>query len=260
MTGMASHSGFTRVLGFLSLICGLLAGQAHGASSILIWPINPVIEADSTAVALWLENRGRVPVDLQIRVMRWEQVDYEDRLTAQREVVGSPPVVTIEPGRRQMIRLMAMQPPPAASQQAYRVLIDEMLGADADSDPRMGVKFQMRYSIPLFLYGSGAVSAAASGKAGKGLQILQPALNYQVEQDGQVRYLVLRNTGGAHARLSSVTLGQGSRRQALAQGLLGYVLPGADMRWPLPAGLPQSDITLEALVNGSDEPLTIPER
>lgn len=126
----------------------MFAGHVGAASSVLIWPINPVIEAEQKAVALWLENRGQAPVNLQIRVMDWKQSDFEDRLDAQREVVGSPPVVTIAPGKRQMIRLMVMQAPQVGVQRAYRVLIDEMLDSNAAPDPQLGVKFQMRYSIP----------------------------------------------------------------------------------------------------------------
>ena len=38
--------------------------QQHG--SLLIWPVNPVIEADKKAAALWLENPGKWPITLQV--------------------------------------------------------------------------------------------------------------------------------------------------------------------------------------------------
>lgn len=248
----------TRVTAFALLL--LFAGQASAASSVLIWPINPVIEAEQKAVALWLENRGQAPVNLQIRVMSWQQADFDDLLDAQREVVGSPPVVTIAAGKRQMIRLMLTQTPPAGMQQAYRVLIDEMLDSDAEPDPQLGVKFQMRYSIPLFVFGSGTRPAGASGPAGKALQELAPQLSYQIQQQDGVRYVLVRNDGMAHARLSAVKFRRGGQQQVVAEGLLGYVLPGAQMRWPLPAGVGADGAVLEAMVNERSEPVPIPGR
>ena len=45
----------------------LLASQQHAlaAASILIWPIDPVIEDQQQATALWLENRDSKPVYMQ---------------------------------------------------------------------------------------------------------------------------------------------------------------------------------------------------
>ncbi|MBB4822431.1 fimbrial chaperone protein [Pseudomonas alcaligenes] len=235
------------------------AGDAHAASSVLIWPINPTIEAEQKAAALWLENRGQQPVGLQVRVMAWRQGDFDDRLDAQRSVIGSPPVVTIAPGKRQMIRLIVTQPAPAGTEQAYRVLVDEMLQPDAVADPQLGVKFQMRYSVPLFVFGTGVAPAPAPGaKPREGVQVLQPKLSYQVRQEGGRRYLFLSNQGAAHARLSKVSVRQGSARTLIADGLLGYVLPGAQMRWQLPDGVPGGNFVLEARINEQAEPQPIP--
>lgn len=251
-------SPWTRLV--MLMLLALFASRAGAASSVLIWPINPLIEADQKAVALWLENRGQAPVNLQVRVMNWQQAGFEDRLDAQREVIGSPPVVTIAPGKRQMIRLMAMQAPPPGVQQAYRVLIDEMLDNDAAADPQLGVKFQMRYSIPLFVFGTGAAPEGDRGPAGDGLKTLAPQLSYRVQQQGAVRYLLVRNDGAAHARLSAVRFSRGGQQQVVAEGLLGYVLPGAEMRWPLPAGVNAEGATLQAMVNERSEPVTITGR
>lgn len=251
-------SPWTRLV--MLMLLALFASRAGAASSVLIWPINPLIEADQKAVALWLENRGQAPVNLQVRVTNWQQAGFEDRLDAQREVIGSPPVVTIAPGKRQMIRLMAMQAPPPGVQQAYRVLIDEMLDNDAAADPQLGVKFQMRYSIPLFVFGTGAAPEGDRGPAGDGLKTLAPQLSYRVQQQGAVRYLLVRNDGAAHARLSAVRFSRGGQQQVLAEGLLGYVLPGAEMRWPLPAGVNAEGATLQAMVNERSEPVTITGR
>jgi len=42
---------------------------------------------------------------------------------------------------------------------------------------------------------------------------------------------------------------QGSQSKPLADGLLGYVLPGASMRWPAPL-VPNAGSVLKGRVNG----------
>ena len=49
------------------------------ARSVLIWPIDPVLEADQQASALWLENRGTETANLQIRVFAWSQSGFEEQ-------------------------------------------------------------------------------------------------------------------------------------------------------------------------------------
>ena len=64
-----------------------MAGQVQAASSVLIWPIDPVLEADQQASALWLENRGTAPANLQVRVFAWRQGDYQEQFQAQRSAL-----------------------------------------------------------------------------------------------------------------------------------------------------------------------------
>ncbi len=235
----------------------LCAFNAEAANSILIWPINPRIEAGDKATALWLENRGRQPVSLQVRVLGWRQAEFAEHLDAQQQVVSSPPVVTIAAGQRQMVRLISRQPVPTGVEQAYRVLVDEMLQADQRAAGQLGVRFQMRYSVPLFVFGPASALDTVTRASNSTLTLLRPDLRFRLEIDGGRRYLSVHNQGTAHARLSSVQIQHTSGRMAVAEGLLGYVLPGAWMRWPLPAHLSDHGVSLQALINDQREPQTI---
>lgn len=235
-----------RLFGALSFI-GLL-GNAQAATSVLIWPINPVIEGEGTGVALWLENRGSAPVKLQTRVLDWKQQGLADQLGAQQNVVASPPIVSVEPGKRQLIRLIRRQPAPPGVEQSYRVLVDELIPEGGNLGDQAGVQFQMRYSVPLFVYGAG-LAAPKDGAATADDKAAAVALSYRVENDGGRRWLRLHNAGIVHARLSEVRMTQNGKSTPVAEGLLGYVLPGADMRWVLPEGMPAGGFTLDARVN-----------
>ncbi|CAI1666363.1 fimbrial biogenesis chaperone [Serratia entomophila] len=238
----------------------LLAGspQALAAASILIWPIDPVIEDQQQATALWLENRDSKPVYMQIRVLGWQQTAGKDDYRNQSEVIASPPVASIAPGKRQLIRLIKQSAPAAGQERAYRVLIDEVPIKDQSSGAtpdgaQMGLKFQMRYSVPLFVSGKGIWTKQDSEKPRDYASASQPQLSYRLLQQSSQRWLEVRNQGAVHARISKVTL-QG---KTLNPGLMGYVLPGSQMRFALPPAGNFSGGALQATVNDNKQPVTL---
>ena len=168
-----------RVVGHAGLALLLLAAvKAQAASSVLIWPIDPVLEADQQASALWLENRGTAPANLQVRVFAWRQGDYQEQFQAQREIIGSPPVANIAPGQKQLIRLTRTGPSPAGQEQAYRIIIDEIPPAipvdKAEPGATAAIRLQMRYSVPLFAYGEtdrGGSSATVTTATGERVSV-----------------------------------------------------------------------------------------
>lgn len=247
------------LLAFIGTTTLSVALPVQSASSILIWPINPSIEAEGKATALWLENRGATPVDLQIRVFDWQQEGFEDRLSPQTIIASSPPMATVEPGKRQMIRLMRMQPLAPGEQHAFRVLVDELLPDAQQQAQQNAVQFQMRYSVPLFAYGEGVGMPAPQKPLPVNVRPLAPKLTYRLAREQGQSMLYLNNRGQAHARLSQVRLRAGNGQSlTVADGLLGYVLPGVEMRWALPQPAPANPLTLSAQVGDTDATIDIP--
>ncbi|SEH12509.1 fimbrial chaperone protein [Sphingopyxis sp. YR583] len=220
----------------LLLIISPSAG-AQQPGSVLIWPVNPVIEADKKAAALWLENPGKSSVTLQVRVYAWEQTDGKNVYAAQDAVVGTPPIVTIAPGTKQLVRLTRMGAIPASAETPYRIIIDEVpVEAREPAAPGAGISFRMRYSVPLFV--AGAVPA-------KNAPAPMPKLVWRVVAEGGSRFVEVRNDGPVHARLTEAVI---DGTMPLGEGLLGYVLAGRMMRWPLPDRA--TPTSLRAAVNG----------
>jgi len=244
------HSVVQQVL--LALVM-LGAGHAQAASSVLIWPIDPVLEADQQASALWLENRGTETANLQIRVFGWSQSGFAEQYQNQRDVIGSPPVAKIEPGQKQLVRLTRTRDVPPGQELAYRIIIDEIPSAQPPvaegGKTAAAIRFQMRYSVPLFAYGAGLWSKEDSTRPRDPKGVGVPQLSWRtVAVDGRP-YVEVRNQGAVHARLTDVVIKQGGQSKPLAEGLLGYVLPGAVMRWPAPGPL-ASESALQVRVNG----------
>ncbi|RLU04821.1 molecular chaperone [Pseudomonas prosekii] len=230
--------------------------KAQAASSVLIWPIDPVLEADQQASALWLENRGSETANLQIRVFAWSQNGFNDQYQNQRDVIGSPPVAKIEPGQKQLVRLTRTKDVPPGQELAFRIIIDEIPSATPpaaeDGKTAAAIRFQMRYSVPLFAYGAGLWSKEDANRPRDPKGVGLPDLSWRtVAVDGR-SYVEVRNQGAVHARLTDVALKQGGQSKPLVEGLLGYVLPGAVMRWPAPGPL-TGESALLVRVNGASE-------
>jgi len=256
-------AGCTLMLAWL-----LPATAAQAAASVLIWPLDPTIEAGERGTALWLENVGTEAVTVQIRILGWNQQNSQDDYVAQQSIIGTPPFTTIPAGRKQLIRLTLAQPVEAGQEQAFRVLIDEIpstRAADTATTPPQataGLRFQMRYSLPLFAYGAGLSGKPTNRPA---TRPAQPQLSWNIEQVDGKPYLRVHNAGSGHARLSQVRLTAANADAAkaappqtdVADGLLGYVLPGKTMHWPLHTELPARDYNLQAQLVANSEAVTL---
>lgn len=236
----------------LSAAAALPLSSARAGTPLLIWPIDPVIAPGQQAAALWLENHGPQPAALQVRVFGWKQAAGEETYEAQQAVLPSPPIATIAPGGRQLVRLIATRPVAAGTEQAFRIFIDELPTPEGATPPPAegaSVKLQLRYAVPLFVYGQGAVPPGR-GRDSPPPGALQPAVDWDTLQDGGKPVLVLRNTGNAHARVTAVEWSSSDGRSgSINAGLLGYVLAGSQMRFGLLQALPRNAV-LRAQFNG----------
>lgn len=222
----------------------LLVAVPAIAAAVMIWPVDPILKPGERSTAIWLENKGTAPVTLQVRTFAWSQDADGDRLTPQDAIVASPPIVTVGAGKRQLVRVVRRDPATSgAPETAYRLLIDELPGAAPGVTVRGAVArlaVQMRYSIPLFVYGAAPASLA-------------PVLTATIRTDAGGKTIEIRNTGSLHARLNDLRIVSNGQTQIVNPGLAGYVLAGAVMRFPLPAG---ADGAVRAGVNGKDQLLT----
>lgn len=255
------------LMGFVFALMQLaqLNQAAQAASSVMIWPVDPVIEDDQRATALWLENRGTDTVSLQVRVFGWGQSGGQENFVNQEQLIASPPLAVIPAGQRQLIRLMNTVPVPEGKEIAYRVLVDELPDSDGGAgktqegnNSAIGVKLQIRYSIPLFVNGKGLWTKPTPGKSRDAAGMASPVLSWRTVREGSDLFLAVRNSGAAHARLTAVQWvganpGATGAPVVINPGLLGYVLAGSEMRWPLTAPPPMGQVP-EAKINGSEVP------
>lgn len=227
----------------LAMALLLAATSAAPAASLQVAPTSVTLKPGENAGALWLSNADDTEkLRAQVRVFRWTQENGEEKLEPTRDLSVSPPIVEVAGGARQLIRVIRTSPPPPHVETTYRVMVDEL--PDGKQPEGGGLRFLMRYSVPVFVLPSGDAP-------------LQYALDTRLEQTGTGQVLVVSNQGNQHAQIADLTgVDATGARSVLLPGLVGYVLPGQTMRWPLPANAPAGG-RLVARINGEQEEQTL---
>ena len=225
-----------------ALLLGLwLSSGLAFASGLQVSPISLTVPATQNAEGVWLSNTGDNVIHAQVRVYRWTQEGGEDKLAPSRGLVISPPLTQLDAGDRQLIRVIRLGAPPSSSgavQEAYRVIIDEL--PVEKTEGKKGLQYVLRYSVPVFVEPAGTAAAPAQ-------------LSWTIRSEGGKAMLEVANSGGTHAQLAKLSfLDAAGRRTELTPGLLGYVLPGAQMRWALTPAVKvfSGGGTLETMING----------
>ncbi|WP_448099927.1 fimbrial biogenesis chaperone [Luteibacter jiangsuensis] len=238
----------------------LLATMANApvqASALQVSPVRVEFEPSEKAQAVYLMNNGKEPLDAQIRIQRWTQQQGEDVLAASDDLVASPAIVKVAPGQRQVVRLVRREPTAPSGEQSYRVLIDELPTRQAPK--HSGITVLMRYSIPIFITSSSAPKVDDDKPPAQETDL--STIHAQLVSQGAGKTeLRVSNKGPTHIRISHLDIGLAEgKRSIVTAGLLGYVLPGQEMSWPVnvPYPLPAGQ-TLKARFNDDRETHPVP--
>ncbi len=211
------------------LACGWLSAGTALAASLQVSPILLEFAPDQQAEALWLSNSGDTPIQAQVRVMTWHQADGEETLAATAELVASPPILQIAPGARQLVRIVRPRVAAPGEELAYRLIIDELPGS-ATADDR-GLNFLLQYSVPVFV----SPLPLSPPRDADTPAPPTPAVVARLQRMDGETWLSVENPGQRRVRLSQLThVDANDTATPLAPGLLGYVLAGKRMQWPVP--------------------------
>ena len=131
-----------------SIVASVAAGAASiaNAQTLSVQPVTIQLLAGQRTAAMTVVNQGSVETSFQVRAFAWGQsADGGEVLTNSDAIVTSPPLGTIPPGGRQVVRLILRQAP-TDGESSYRLLLDQIPtpAAPARSGCRCGCRY--RYS------------------------------------------------------------------------------------------------------------------
>lgn len=195
--------------------------NAVSAAALQVAPTTAEVPAGVGATTIMLKNPGTEPLRAQVRVFKWSIVNGEQKLEPTKDVVVSPPMMSIKPGADYTVRLVRLSKAPVNVEENYRVLVNEI----AEPTKRIGgtVALAFQYSIPVFFMPAGN-------------QLGDLKWSYE-RRDGKL-WVNAVNTGGRRVRIADLLAAEGkSKPFTVAKGLAGYVLAKSSMSWVAPGQL-----------------------
>lgn len=197
-------------------LCLIAGGTGAHAATLRVAPVGLDLTDGQNASTLTLRNDGADILNVQIRVFRWRQEGGKDVLEPATEVVVSPPITRLDAGGLRTVRVVRTGTAALNAEEAYRILVDELPPPPGDGG-RM-VALLMRHSIPVFFN-------RESGQAD---------VVWHIDKTEGGLVLSAENKGARRVRLADVRL-LDAQGDAVAEhrGLVGYVLPGSKMKWPI---------------------------
>lgn len=221
MKNTARLSHVFHICGAGILAASIFIMQAH-AASLQVAPILLEFSPQEKAKELWLTNTGEEGIRAQVRVNAWTQTNHQDVLTTSKDLIASPMVLSIPAGQRQLVRLIRSNSTVNTSEQAYRLIVDEL--PNPQTEQQSGLQVLLKYSIPVFL------KASNSNDSNQGISSLK---NIIFKYDSQK--LTVTNQSNHYKRFSQFAYvdAQG-KKIPIQMGLVGYVLNGQTMQWDVP--------------------------
>ena len=199
-----------------TLMC--VAPVTVNAGSLAVSPVNIEVPNPGATSTIKLSNTGAEPINAQVRVFKWTQIDGVDQLVPTRDVVASPPALKLTAGKENVVRIVRLSKSPVLAEESYRLAVDEL--PKPPKAANVGVGISLRYSIPVFF--------TVSGEIGK--------LNWTANIMGGQLHLSAKNAGGRRVRLANLKILNGGKSLMVGPGLAGYVLKKSSKLWLVKGG------------------------
>jgi fimbrial chaperone protein len=202
-------------------LAGLLFSACAWAGAFSITPVRIEMQPGRRAASLEVENTGADPAQIQVERYAWQQtVDGEDQLQSTEEFIATPPIFSLAPGQKQIVRVLILAPPEPQREVAYRLILQETPLVEPAPN---SVAVALRISLPVFITPASA----------------QPDLDWRLVTDGSTTQLEVANRGTAHAFVSDLRADGRELKQ-----VQGYVLGGRQRRWTIDAPVERLNYTI----------------
>jgi fimbrial chaperone protein len=197
-----------------ALVC-----EIAGAAEWNIDPIRVDLSSEQKSATITIRNNSDHASSIQIKVVAWSQLDGKDVYVATRDLVVSPPLVTIEPKSDQVVRVALRRAASNSKELVYRIHVQEL--PTQQEFASTGVQVALRIGLPVFVQ-----PLQGNAKAKMLWQVSRTA-----EDDLKI---IMKNQGNAHVKVSGFSLYREGSTQAIGgETVSSYVLPGQVHAWLL---------------------------
>lgn len=205
------------------------------AADLGVDPVIVELTAKQQTATITISNQSDQPTSIQIQAVAWSQRNGEDVYTPSKELLVSPPIVTIGPKGEQIIRLALRRKADPARELSYRIYLQELPQQPAPGFT--GLHFALRIGLPVFVK-----------------QPVEPApkMVWSVARlPDQFLKVTLHNQGSAHVQVSDFAFYvPGAEKVIAGESGSTYVLAGQTREWrvkgDIPANVPNERVRLKA--------------
>lgn len=202
----------------------ILAAPLAMAGSFQVNPIRVELGPRAQTTALTVKNTADEQVVVQVSVEAWSQQDGKDVYVPTKEVLVTPPVMTIPANAERIVRVGLRRAPDKARELSYRLFLQEV--PPPPKPGFQGLVVALRVGLPVFV--APAQGQAAPRIAWKAARLPDKTLE-----------LTAANDGSAHIQIAEVTVSPADSTDTVASSSgLSYVLPEQRRSWALPLSAP----------------------
>jgi fimbrial chaperone protein len=200
-------------------------GVAH-AGSFSVNPVRVTLSSKQPVAAITVRNSGSEPAVIQLETSAWSQEQGQDVLVPSTDVLATPPIFTVAPGKTQILRIGLRRPAAGAGESTYRLVLREV----PSSAQTTGLRVALMISMPVFVMPAREVAPKLEWRASR-------------TTDGQIR-VHATNKGDAHVQLTKIELAEGGKILG-GRNVADYVLPGNTRSWLLKSASAAADAKIQ---------------
>lgn len=209
---MFSAVQIRQVAVWVMALIGWVAVDSAQAASMTVLPVTIHMQPGQMVTSLTIINPGQHQMAFQVRAFQWTQQHDHSQLQPTSMLMASPPLGTIDPDARQVIR-MALRVPPQQKEASYRILVSQI---PPPSAPGI-VRIVLQMSIPIFAEPDVRVA---------------PRVQWSIERRGNAFFLAAVNGGTCHETIRSLELTTPDGHVLKVDtNASPYILAGATRRW-----------------------------
>ncbi|MFC0444235.1 molecular chaperone [Pseudidiomarina halophila] len=222
----------------LILIMGLFVSFPSQADTLGVSPVRVTLSAQNPVASITVKNASDRPKSIQLRLYNWQHEGQKTQLTATKDLIAAPPIAVIPANQTQIVRVGLRIKPDSEIEKSYRLMIEELPPKD-----NVGIAMTLRISIPVFI----APEKAAQNK-----------LNWRVEHRDDSSFLVVENSGTAHAKINQLSLNPPALTNSAPTGNI-YILPNSYYEWKLSSEVKKhNELVVKADILGDAVSQTLP--
>jgi fimbrial chaperone protein len=128
---------------------GLFITLVPHSQAVIISPVHLNMSVKKPIISFTVTNDSAEVITYQISTLSWQQVDGKDTYDETRQLIVSPPIVSIEPNSTQTFRVGLFKESSHLVEEAYRVVLDDITTYLPDNS-KNSLKFIFNHNLPLF--------------------------------------------------------------------------------------------------------------